>query len=1085
MMLAFKETSMGRAQRWYPLSHGQEALWFLCQLVPQTWSYNIPLPVAVRGRLDVPAFRRSVQKLCGRHPLLRTVFREEGGRPLQSALPDCELSLELVDASGWEDTRLEDAIRDRARQPFDLEASALPRTTLFRRAADHHVLLFVLHHIVSDLWSLIVVMDELRQLYAAETEGLKYTLPSLSLSYEDYVRQQRHQWQAGNGGEKAWAYWRQELSGELPVLDLPTDHSRPPMQSFMGGTVTHRVGAQIMRSVKALAGKERVTPFMALLAAYQVLLQRYTGQDDIIVGSPTSGRDRAEVQGLVGDFVNMVPIRADLTGRPTFRQLLARARAKVVGTITHQDYPFSLLVDRLHAVRDLSRSPIFQTTFVLQRFHRFPELSRVLLPDKDEAAIPFADLLLQPIALAQQEGQFDLNLEMKEDDRGRLVGAWKYATDLFETETITRMARHFETLLGEIVAHPDRPISELRLLDDDESVKAIAMGNGPVVRLPDVASVCELFDAQAARRGPDIAVSCGVRSLTYAALAARVDALARRLVALGVRRDVVVAVLLPRGLEFVTALLAISKAGGASLPLDVRHPISRTQQIVEGSGATLVLTAGRLEEIARVQPSEHLPIVDSDDLAYLMFTSGSTGTPKGVMVEHRGMVNHVFAKLSDLHMTEDAVLAQTGPPTFDIAVWQCLAPLVVGGRVVVFPDEVAEDPERLLSEVEECKVTVLQVVPSMLHAVLDASTGPHPAPLSSLRWIVPTGEALPTELCRRWLERYPHIPLLNTYGSTECSDDQCHDVVGRLGAADRAVAIASIGTPIQNMTAHVLDTELRAVPVGVVGELHIGGIGVGRGYVRDPGRTAMSFIPDPFGARPGARLYRTRDLARRRADGRIDFLGRVDNMIKLRGFRIEPGEIEAALARHPAISAAAVVAREHPSGERVLAAYIVAAIPPETDGLRRFLAEQLPQYMVPAVFCTVDALPLTANGKLDSTRLPAPEWHATMNEDLVAPRTAAERQMAEIWSDVLALDRVGVTHDFFAIGGDSIRSIQIVARCKRAGLHISPGDLFQHSTVAALAAFAEARSVERTEVPSLEVAQEHIDLALAQVDFDV
>ncbi len=1071
--------SIGPPECWFPLSHGQEALWFLWKLVPNTWAYNIPLPVAVRGRLDVAALRRALQQLTTRHPSMRTSFREEGGKPWQRALSECTAHVTVEDASGWDDTRIRQAIRDEARRPFDLEASVLPRTTLLRRSDDEHVLLLVTHHIVCDLWSLIVIVDELRELYAAETQRRPCRLPPISLSVEAHIREERRRLD-GEAGEALWNHWRQELAGELPVLDLPTDHLRPPMQSFRGATVIRRMPAALTRAMKELAGKERVTPFMALLAAYQVLLHRSTGQEDVIVGSPTSGRERAELQALVGDFVNMVPIRADLTGRPTFRQMLARARAKMVGTIRHQDYPFSLLVDRIHASRDLSRSPIFQTTFVLQKFHRFPELSRVMLPDGGEAPIPFADLFLEPIALGQQEGQFDVNLEMKEDEQGRLVGAWKYATDLFERETIERMSRHFETLLGEIVIHPDRSVSELRLLDESESRKAVAMGEGPILSTS-ASTVLELFETQAARRGENVAVSCGDESLTYGELAARADGLARRLVTLGIGRDSVVAVLLPRGLDFVTALLAVSKAGGAFLPLDVRHPASRTRQIIDESGATLVLTPERLAELAEVQPSGTMPGVDGAALAYLMFTSGSTGKPKGVMVEHRGMVNHVLAKLSDLGMTAEDVLAQNGPPTFDIVVWQCLAPLVNGGRVVVFPDDVAEDPALLLAEVRRRGVTVLQVVPSMLQAVLDEDA----VPLPSLRWIVPTGEALPTELCRRWLERHPHIPLLNTYGSTECSDDQCHDEIRRLDAADRAVAVASIGTPIRNMTAHVLDSELRPVPVGIAGELHIGGIGVGRGYVRDPERTAASFIPDPFSTRPGARLYRTRDRARRRSDGRIDFLGRVDNMIKLRGLRIEPGEIEAALARHPDISSAAVVARAQPSGERALIAYLVSTNPPEADALRRFLADRLPQSMVPAVFVFVDALPLTANGKLDAKALPPPQWPSAADRELVEPRNAAERRMAEIWADVLGLDRVGVTQDFFSIGGDSIRSIQIVARCKRAGMHIAPGDLFQHSTVAALAAFAESSSPDRGEVPSLEIEQEHLDLALAQVDFDV
>jgi amino acid adenylation domain-containing protein len=1071
---------MGQTKIWCSLSYGQEALWFLWKLIPGTWAYNIVLPVGVRGRLDVAALRRAVQKLSDRHAALRTEFGEEAGRPRQRPLEGHQVLFEEVDAAGWDGARLEDALGDRARRPFDLEASAAMRTTLFRRAADHHVLLIVVHHIVCDLWSLIVVMDELRQLYAAEKAGRGCALSGLPVGYADVAREGREAMDT-EAGERLWRYWRDELSGELPVLDLPADRPRPAMQSFRGGTITRRMDAELTGTLKRLAGRERVTLYMLLLAAYQVLLHRYTGQDRLVVGSPTSGRERPELEGVVGDFVNMVPLRADLSGAPTFRELLGRVRANVVATIRHQDYPFSLLVDRLRPARDLSRSPIFQTTFVLQRFHRFPELSRVMLPGDDEAPIPFADLLLEPLPLAQQDGQFDVNVEMKEDERGRLVAAWKYAADLFEPETIARMAAHFEALLASIVADPDRRIAELSFLNADERRAAIEGGTGRIRGLPG-ATVAELFEAQAQRREGAIAVTCGDASVTYGELRRRVASLARSLVARGVRRDTIVAVLMPRGIDFITALLAISKAAGAFLPLDPRHAPSRTAQIVADSGATLVLTT-----VAHDDASAGLPAVSADGLAYVMYTSGSTGAPKGVMVEHRGMVNHVLAKLADLEMGEDSVLAQNGPPTFDIVVWQCLAPLVVGGRVAVLVDEVADDPANLLAAIEAGGITVLQVVPSMLRAVLDEPA----VPLTTLRWIVPTGEALPTALCRRWLGRYPGIPLLNTYGSTECSDDQCHDAIRRLSTADEGVAIASIGTPIFNMTAHVLDANLAPVPVGVVGELYIGGVGVGvgRGYLGDPERTAAAFVPDPFGSRPGARLYRTRDLARRRADGRLDFLGRVDAMIKLRGFRIEPGEIEAALGRHPAVGAAAVLARAHPSGDRVLVAYVVAraGAPPSIEELRRFLGERLPPYMVPSVVMFVEALPLTANGKLDAGRLPAPQWEVAEAGELIAPRTPAEDLIAAIWADVLGLDRVGVTQDFFAIGGDSIKSIQIVARCQRAGLHVRPSDLFQQSTVAGLAALAggpAASAAANGHLPSFEIPQDHLELARAQVEFD-
>jgi len=1114
---------VGLVGDWYPLSHGQEALWFLWKLAPESWAYNIALPVGMRGPLDIPALRRALRRLSDRHACLRTEFKEENGKTRQRARARQDVPVEEIDASALSDAACDAAVRASARRPFDLEADATLRVTLFRRSATRHVLLFVIPHIIGDLWSFIVLMDELRIAYAAEKAGEAPDLSPLAVGYEDFVRWQRRILE-GDSGEAQWRYWQEQLGGELPVLDLPTDHVRPPMQSFRGGTVSARLDAALTAELKQLAAKENATLFMALLAAFQILLHRYSGQDDLIVGAPVSGRHRGEFAGVFGDFVNMVPLRAGLSGDPGFRDVLAQARAKVVGAIKHQDFPFSLMVDRLQPTRDLSRSPVFQASFVLQQFHRFEQLSRALLTSPDEPPIPFGDLTLEPWPLDQQEGQFDLSLEMKEDEQGRVIGSWKYAADLFEAETVRRMAGHFETLLRAIVADPACPIGELQLLTETERKAAIAEGQGRAVALPAAHSVYELFEAQAARRPAATALVYGDASLSYGELAGKVDHFARRLAALGVGPDVVVAMLLPRGFDFVTALLATSKAGGAFLPLDPRHPLVRTAQIVGNDRVPLVLTMAALrrevseallalpqdrrprvatvEELAGMGLAGELQPARAGDLAYVMYTSGSTGAPKGVMVEHRGMVNHVLGKLSDLRFAESDALAQNAPQSFDVVVWQSLAPLAVGGRAVVMADEIAESTAALLAEIERSGVTVLQVVPSMLRALIeDVHARPVKPPLATLRWMVPTGEALPTELCRRWLTLYPHIPILNTYGSTECSDDQCHYRLATLAPADEIAPVISIGTSIHNMAAYVLDRNLMPVPPGVVGELYIGGIGVGRGYRNDPARTATCFVPDPFSARPGARLYKTRDLARRRADGTVEFLGRVDHMIKLRGLRIEPGEIETALTRHPAVSQAAVVARDHPSGERRLVAYLVrsgegpaceAAARAEADDIRRFLADALPLSMVPAMFCFVAALPLSANGKLDLRRLPAPDWQAGAVDEFVAPRNAVEEKLAAIWAGVLGEPRVSVTADFFAVGGDSILSIQIAARGRAAGLAFQPRDLFRFRTVAALAeSLTEASprpaadSVEMVaprELPA--VSPEFLKRAMGQVAFD-
>ncbi|WP_437321790.1 non-ribosomal peptide synthetase [Sorangium sp. So ce385] len=1097
--------------RWFPSSHGQAALWFLWKLAPESWAHNIVLPARVLGDLDPAALQRALQALSERHGCLRIAF-DDDGELRQRELADHPVLLDRIDARGWSQAELDAAVLACARRPFDLAASAALTTTLFERSRDEHVLVFSIHHIVSDLWSFIIMMDELRELYRAEVSGGP-RLREPSIRYERFVAEERRLVE-GDEGTRQLGYWREVLAGEHPALDLPADRPRPPLQTFRGATVRRVIDAELTRQLKLLAAHAGCTLFMALVAAYQVLLHRYTGQDEIIVGTPTSGRHRPEFNDLVGYLVNMVALRGDLSGAPSFRHLLRQTRERVLGAIAHQDYPFSVLVDQLQLPRDLSRSPLFQTSFVLrQRFHRFEELGRFVLPAGDELPIPFGLLELVPLPVPQQEGQFDLSLEMKEDERGRLVGAWKYATDLFDAATIERMAGHFETLLRGLVAEPDRSIAELGLLTEVERREEIARAAGPRAAMPEAQSVVELFEARAREQGERIAVRSGDRAIRYAELLRDVRAAACHLAELGAQPDDLVAVLLPRDISFVTWMLAANRAGAGFLPLNPRHPIQRIKQALTAARTPVVVSSraaglGLWDEVCAFASARGIRVVDTDsplpghsreppalprgrDVAYAMFTSGSTGEPKGVLVEHTGMVNHVLGKLEELGMGPDDVLAQTGPQTFDIVVWQCLAPLIQGGTVAVFSDAQAEDAAELVREAQRVGVTVMQLVPSMLHALLEEVTGAEdgPPPLPALRWMVSTGDALPIELCQRWLAAYPDVPLLNSYGSTECSDDQCHYEIRCVRAVDKTKAIAPIGSPIRNMAAYVLDRQLTPVPAGVIGELYLGGIGVGRGYLHDPRRTAESFVPDRLSGPPGARLYRTRDLARRRADGSLEFLGRADGMIKIRGFRIEPGEIEATLVLHPDVSEAAVVAREHPSGERLLVAYVVPRSGEAPDGhaLRAFLGSQLPQYMVPHLICAIPALPLTSNGKVDQRALPVADRENAGAREHVPPRTDTETTLAGIWAEVLGFERIGTSDDFFAIGGDSIRSIQIVARCKRTGIELRPADLFLHPTIAALAAYVDRRREPNRPLavaPELHVSAAHLAQALAQVGFD-
>jgi amino acid adenylation domain-containing protein len=1053
-----------------------------------------------------------------RHPGLRTEFKDDAGQIQQRGRPDWPVKLVEIDASAWSEERLFEAARAEAHRPFDLALDATLHVALFRRAADHHILIFSLPHIVGDLWSLLVLLDELRLTYTADIAGEPAGLPPLPLSYEDYVRAQRTSDDTYAG---ALAYWRDALAGELPVLDLPADRQRPATQSFRGDTIFRDLDAALTRDLERLAMKEQTTLFTLLLTAYQVLLHRYSGQDVVIVGMPTAGRQQAGLADVIGDFINMLPVRASFAEDRSFRQCLAATHKTVLDAIKHQECPFSAIVDAIEPPRDVSRTPIFQTTFVLQKFHRYTELQSLFLPGPDERPAPFANLLLEPWPMAQQDGQFDLNLEMKKSASGALMAAWKFAADLFDHDTIDRIASSFEALLRQMVDDPDRAVGALSLLADHEIPAVLAAGRGPIVEPPAETTVCALFEARAATHGDAIAIACGDASLTYAALQRRVDAVARSLAARGVGRETLVAVVMRRGLDFVTALLAVIKAGGGFLPLDPRNPPARSRTVLETSGLTMVLTesafatelAASLSDCPEPPPvvafetlagetSDHPlpPAAAGGDLAYTMYTSGSTGQPKGVMVEHRGMVNHVLGKLADLGFGPADTLAQNAPQSFDVVVWQSLAPLVSGGQVIVIPDAIAEDPAALIAEISRRGVTMLQIVPSMLRAILEEAEACNGAPpdLAPLRWMIPTGEALPTELCRRWFALYPGIPILNTYGSTECSDDQCHYRLDRLDPADAAVPIVSVGRPIANMTAHVLDARLAPVPAGVVGELYIGGVGVGRGYRGDAERTAAAFIPDPHGSSPDARLYRTRDMARRRGDGLIDFLGRTDHMIKLHGLRIEPGEIENALCRHPDVAEAAVLARPGPAGDRRLVAYVVpadggSAVTADVEILRPFLAASLPFSMIPSTLVLLPALPLTANGKLDQKRLPTPEWSASDAGPLIAPRNGIESTIAAIWGHLLKRDTISVTEDFFVSGGDSIRSIQVAARCRQAGLPIEPVDLFVHRTIAALAEYLGDRFSDGgwaaptpvdAAVAELLVAPETLERALAMVSFD-
>ncbi len=1061
-----------RDGRELPLSFAQERLWFLDQFEPGSPAYNIPSALRLTGSLNPELLRASVNEIVRRHEALRTTFAEVRGRGVQVIAGRRQLLLPVVDlrrlraADRQATTR--QLIRAEARLPFDLTRGPLLRTTLLRLAAgapdrEEHVALFTMHHIVSDGWSMGVLIQELVGIWealaaAGDERTVRSPLPEPALQYPDFALWQR-QWLSGEVMARELAWWRQQLEGHPGMLELPTGRPRPAVLETHGATEMIHLSPDLARELEALSRRHGVTVFMTLLAAFDLLLWRYTGQRDLLVGTSVANRNRVEIENLIGFFVNTLVVRSDLTGDPSPAQLLARVRDRTLDAYAHQDLPFEKLVDELRPNRDLSRSPLFQ---VMLTFQNLPP-----------TALHLAGLTLEAMAPEIGGAKFDFELLVAETP-----GDWEvtveYNRQLFDRTTMRRLLAHWRIVLESVARDPERRLCELVILAGAERQQQLVEWNSTGRRLP-AGCFDDLFRAQVARTPAAAAAVYAEQSLSYAELSRRAGGLARQLIAHRVGPDVVVALLAERGLDLLTAMLATFRTGAAYLPLDPRHPPRRHREILERSHVSVVLVsrdlAGLLSAAEQELAASSLRVLVLEDLlaargqarepaarslpsnlAYVIYTSGSTGVPKGAMVEQRGMLNHLAAKIRDLDLGPRDRVAQNASQCFDISVWQFLAALVVGARVVIYGDEVAHDPERLLDRVRRDGITILELVPSVMQLLVGDR---EPPPLPGLRWLVPTGEALPPELARRWQRAWPQIPLLNAYGPTECSDDVSHHAVRM--PIDAELVNVPIGRAVANMRLYVFDRDLRPVPIGVPGELFVAGAGVGRGYLREPGRTAEAFVPDPFD--DGGRIYRTGDLIRFLPDGTLEFLGRIDFQVKIHGHRIELGEIEVALGRHADVDQAVVVVQEPRPDVKRLVAWLVprAGRHIAEDELRESLQQSLPDYMVPAFFATLDALPLTANGKVDRKALgrrpPAP---AAGDRPVAgaAPRTPAEKILTGIWRRVLSVDQVGVHDNFFQIGGDSILSIQLVSRAREEGLALSPRQVFQHPTIAELATLA-------------------------------
>jgi amino acid adenylation domain-containing protein len=1030
-----------------PTSFAQQRLWFLDQLEPGSSAYNLSGAIRLSGALDIAAFIGALSGIVRRHESLRTVFVEEDGQPRQMIREAADLPVTVFDLSGLTAESRETEVRRvaaaEARRPYDLARGPLVRCTLVRLAEREHALLVGLHHIVADGWSLGIFMRELGALYRGET------LPELPVQYADYASWQRG-WLRGEVLEERLAWWKFHLGGAPQVVELPLDHPRPAAQSYHG----RRAYLQIESGLETVARRLGATPFMVLLGAFAMLLHRYGSQPDVVVGTPIANRGRAELEDLIGMFANTLALRVDLSGDPRFDELARRVRQVALGAYAHQDIPFERLVDELRPERDLSHSPVFQVMLALQN-----------LPS---VQLDLEGLILSPLEFEVDRTQFDLSLFLFPRPEGGLLARLEYASDLFDAGTAERLLRHTRNLLAGIAEAPERRLSDLPLLDESERQELLAAGNQTAAEVPPCL-LHQLFEDRVRQRPGAVAVAFEGESLTYAELNARANRLAHRLRRQGVGPESRVAVKMERSLDLLVALLGILKAGGAYVPLDPGYPADRMAWVLEDSRAAPVLAD--LDDLSGESDADPEPLAGPENLAYVIYTSGSTGRPKGVAVRQRGAVNFLASMARQPGLGPDDVLLAVTTIAFDISVLELFLPLSQGARVELVDRDTAADGLRLMERIAACGATAMQATPATWRVLLEAGWEGSPG----LK-VLCGGEALPPDLARELLARTRE--LWNVYGPTETT---VWSAVHRVSAADAGDARPMpLGHAIANTQIHLLGRYGERVPPGAPGELHIGGEGLARGYLGRPDLTAERFVPDPFA--DGGRLYRAGDLVRRRTqDGALEFLGRVDHQVKIRGFRIELGEIETVLSAQPAVRECAVVVREDVPGSKRLVAYL-ALHDGDPEALRPALRDKLPEYMVPQLFVVLPSLPLTPNGKIDRRALlalPAPEGGA--RSEMVAPRNPVEALLADVWAEVLRLDRVGIHDNFFSLGGDSILVIQAATRSRKRGVLFTPRQLFQNQTVAELATVVDAADLA---TPIVTASTEFSEAGLSQDELD-
>ncbi|MEG4028409.1 MULTISPECIES: amino acid adenylation domain-containing protein [unclassified Microcoleus] len=1083
-----------RESNTFPLSFAQQRLWFFEQLTPGNFTYHILAGVRLTGTLDARSLDRSLNELVKRHEVLRTAFKTINGQPVQAIASNLELKILEIDLRSLPETEryreVERLIAAEAKLAFDLSQAPLLRAKLLHFSDSNWVLLLSTHHIISDAWSMGIFIQELATFYQAFSTGKPSPLPELSVQYADFASWQR-QWLQGEVLETQVAYWKKQLGGNLPVLNLPTDRPRSAVQTFRGAVHKFTIPKAIAEEIAQLSQREKATLFMTLLAAFKTLLYRYTGQEDILVGSPIANRNRREIEEVIGLFANTLVFRTNLSSNPTFKELLGRVREVALGAYNHQDLPFEKLVEIIHHERDLSHNPLFQVLFSLRNI-RTPEIK---LPG----------VTLSSLEIERNTARFDLALDLEEGLEG-INATLEYSQDLFDASTARRIAGHFLTLLESIAANPEQRLSNLQILTKPEQQQLLCEWNKTQLEIPKNQCVHELFEAQAELTPDAIAVVFQNEYLTYRELNKKANNLASYLQEIGVNPEFLVGIYVDRSLDMVVGLLGILKAGGAYVPLDPAYPPERLGFMLEDAKISVLLTQKKLLETLP-KNSASIVLLDADgegisncdepvvglqnssNLAYVIYTSGSTGKPKGVQISHASAVNFLSSMRQQLAIADGDVWLAVTSLSFDIAALELFLPITTGSRVVVASREVASNGEKLLETLTNSGATFMQATPASWKMLLAAGWQGN----NQLK-ILCGGEALPRQLANQLLWRGASV--WNLYGPTETT------IWSTLYQVDRKHESVSIGRPIANTQIFILDRYLMPVPVGVFGELHIGGAGLSRGYLNRPELTAEKFIPNPFAEdgihasfilHPSSfilseRLYKTGDLARYLPDGNIEFMGRSDHQVKVRGFRIELGEIEAVLSQYPAVREAIALVREDNPGDQRLVAYIVANSELKTqdseliNDLRCYLKQKLPQYMMPSAFVLLEAMPLTPNGKIDRRSLRAPDTNtAEFESNFADPRTPDEQLIAEIWAEVLGLERVGIHDNFFELGGHSLLATQAISRLREAfQVEVPLRSLFESPTVATVTeSLWQYRAEQKLKAPPIKRASRQGELPLS------